>query len=78
MKPQHISNDTSMIHECKRVGERLRQAFQATVMAADSQNGSIDSERRVQYAKETNRPKRKMNVEDPMRTIMFLGSWSHT
>ncbi|KAI3679027.1 hypothetical protein L6452_38334 [Arctium lappa] len=73
MKPHHISNDTSMIHECKRVGEKLRQAIQATVLAADNRTGSLESERRVPYAKEIKRPKRKTNAEDPMRTIMFLG-----
>ncbi|KAL4558847.1 hypothetical protein LXL04_037051 [Taraxacum kok-saghyz] len=81
MKPQHISSDTSVIHDCKRmVGERFRQAFQATTIVVDDnkRSGISDTERRVLNAKEVKRKNRRVNTEDPIRTIMFLGSWSHT
>lgn len=82
MKPQHLSSDTSMIHECKRmVGERLQQAFQARIVVEDSRSErseSSDSERKIYNTKQVKRLNRRVKMDDPIRTIMFLGSWSHT
>ncbi|KAK9054955.1 hypothetical protein SSX86_026034 [Deinandra increscens subsp. villosa] len=80
MKPQPISCDTPAIHECKRVvGGRLRQVFQATIAVIDDNNNkSSDPTSEVYYIENVKRPNRRVNIEDPIRTIMFLGSWSHT
>lgn len=79
MKPKHLSSETSMIHDCKRmIGERLRQAFQATIVVDDNKNGISDAKIRVLNAKEVKRSCQRVKTEDPLRTIMFLGSLSHT
>ncbi|PWA92264.1 hypothetical protein CTI12_AA081190 [Artemisia annua] len=79
MKPQNLSSDPTAIHKCTRMVGRLRQAFQATVVVHnDHTSESLALERKVSSTKEVTRLKQKVNVEDPIRTIMFLGSWSHT
>lgn len=79
MKPQPISCESPAIHECKRVvGGRLRQVFQATTTVVDDSNKSLDSESKVYYTENVKRTNHRVNTEDPIRTIMFLGSWSHT
>ncbi|KAJ0520420.1 hypothetical protein HanIR_Chr10g0459171 [Helianthus annuus] len=76
MKAQPISCDTSAIQECKRaVGGRLRQALQATMAVVDDSNNKSSDTKYIEYVKH---PNHKVNKEDPIRTIMFLGSWSHT
>ncbi|PWA99722.1 hypothetical protein CTI12_AA003750 [Artemisia annua] len=78
MKLQHLSGDSSAVHECTRmVKERLRQAFRAT-MLVDTRNESSHAKTHVSNVEEFKRPDRVLNTEDPIRTIMFLGSWSHT
>ncbi|PWA71411.1 hypothetical protein CTI12_AA280850 [Artemisia annua] len=80
MKPhQNLSSDPTAIHKCKRMAGRLRQAFQATVAVhEDHISESLAIKTDVSTTKEVARLKRKVSVEDPIRTIMFLGSWSHT
>lgn len=72
MKPQHPSGDSSLGHESKRatIGERLRRAYEAAVEAP--QRGQFMTPRDVE------RRKAGHCVEDPIRTMMFLGSWNHT
>ena len=79
MKPQHLSGDSSVVHECTRlVKERLRQAFRVTMLVVDTRNESSHAKTHVSNVKEVKIPNRVLNIEDPIRTIMFLGSWSHT
>ncbi|KAJ0882565.1 hypothetical protein HanPSC8_Chr10g0411101 [Helianthus annuus] len=76
MKAQPISCDTSAIQECKRVvGGRLRHALQVTMAVVDDSNNKSSDTKYIEYVKQ---PNHKVNKEDPIRTIMFLGSWSHT
>ncbi|PWA71412.1 hypothetical protein CTI12_AA280860 [Artemisia annua] len=79
MKPQHLSGDSSAAHECTRmVKERLRQAFRATMLVDATRKESSHVKTHVSNVEEVKRPNRVLNTEDPIRTIMFLGSWSHT
>ncbi|KAL8224840.1 hypothetical protein R6Q57_017397 [Mikania cordata] len=81
MKPQPISCDSPAIHECKRiVGGRLRQVFQATkAVVDDDNNDNRNSDSSHVYSTENvKRTNRRVNIDDPIRTIMFLGSWNLT
>ncbi|KAF8006697.1 hypothetical protein BT93_K0875 [Corymbia citriodora subsp. variegata] len=76
MKPQHPSGDPSIGHEGKRtatIGERLRRAYEAAVVAAEAPNRG-----RFMTPRDAERRKPVYRVEDPIRTMMFLGSWNHT
>lgn len=77
MKPQHFSGDSSLIRESKMtIGEKLRRAYATTmtVMVGDK----TPSERGIKISKEIERRNGRSGIEDPLRTMMFLGSWSHT
>ncbi|PWA71410.1 hypothetical protein CTI12_AA280840 [Artemisia annua] len=79
MKPQHLSGESSAVHECTRiVKDRIRQAFRATMLVDDTRNESSHAKTHVSNVEEVKRPNRELNTEDPIKTIMFLGSWSHT
>lgn len=77
MKHHSFSGESPLINESKRtVGEKLRQAYEAAVVAVagkGSPNGCS-----APILKEIERRKRSYGVEDPIRTMMFLGSWTHT
>ncbi|XWS76537.1 hypothetical protein CRYUN_Cryun01aG0185200 [Craigia yunnanensis] len=78
MKPQSLSSDNSLIGELEgTIRERLKQVWQAAIDAM-VRNG-IQRGHRILISKAIER----RNVisyytEDPIRTMMFLGSWSHT
>lgn len=77
MKPQHFSGDSSFIRESKMtIGEKLRRAYATTmtVMVGDK----TPNERGIKISKEIERRNGRSGIEDPLRTMMFLGSWSHT
>nr|GEU77629.1 zinc finger MYM-type protein 1 [Tanacetum cinerariifolium] len=77
MKPQYILGYSSAVHEGTRmVKERLRQAFRATMLVDDTRNESSNSKAYVLNVEEVKRPDHVLNTEDPIRTIMFLGSWT--
>lgn len=79
MKPQNISGESSLIQESKRtVGENFRQIIKAAMVAVDGRGNG--SSRPISNSKEIERRNGNMGygVEDPIRTMMFLGSWSHT
>lgn len=80
MKPQQLTNDPSAIIECKRmIKGRIRQAFHATMFASnDNRSESLSSKTKGSYVDKVERLEQNVNTEDPIRTIMFLGSWSHT
>lgn len=77
MKPQHISGDGSLNQDSKRtVGEKLRQAYEvARIAVAETRVWEGCS---LPISKEIERRRRSYHAEDPIRTMMFLGSWSHT
>ncbi|KAK9282122.1 hypothetical protein L1049_005034 [Liquidambar formosana] len=74
MKSEHFSGGSPLIHESKRtVGEMLKQAYETAMAWNGAPNG-----RGLPISKEIERRKRSFGAEDPIRTIIFLGSWSHT
>jgi hypothetical protein len=77
MKPQHVSGDGSLTQDSKRtVGEKLRQAYEvARIAVAENRVWEGCS---LPISKEIERRRWSYHAEDPIRTMMFLGSWSHT
>ncbi|KAK4756517.1 hypothetical protein SAY87_006644 [Trapa incisa] len=77
MKPLHSSNDSNLAHETSRkdIGERLKQAFHAAMgsLAAPSCGEGLCVPKKIERRRVGYRPE-----EGSIRTIMFLGSWSHT
>ncbi|KAK4785992.1 hypothetical protein SAY86_002681 [Trapa natans] len=76
MKPLNPSSDSSLAQETRGgIGERMKRAFQAAVTslaAPNCRNG-------LWVAKKIDRRRISCSPEeDSIRTIMFLGSWSHT
>ncbi|XVF21940.1 hypothetical protein REPUB_Repub12eG0132300 [Reevesia pubescens] len=79
MKPhQSLSGDNnSLIGESEgTIRERLKQVYQAA-MDAMVKNG-VQRGHRILIPKEMERRNGNYYAEDPIRTMMFLGSWSHT
>lgn len=62
MKPQHVCSDESS-ESSRTIGQKLVQAYQNVKVALEKNRGVGT---------------RQNQKEDPIRTIMFLGSWSHT
>ncbi|OWM63514.1 hypothetical protein CDL15_Pgr019463 [Punica granatum] len=76
MKSPYPSGDSSLTHETKRtIRERLKQAYEAAVISVATPDHQTT---RIPISKEIERRKTGHRVEEPIRTIMFLGSWSHT
>ena len=77
MKPQQFSGEGSLGAESKRTfREKLRQACEAA-LGSKAHNNQND----LLISKEIERRrwvKNNYRAEDPIRTMMFLGSWSHT
>ncbi|KAI3425508.1 Methenyltetrahydrofolate cyclohydrolase [Psidium guajava] len=80
MKPQHPSGDGSPGHESKRppIRERLRRAYEAAVVAAEPSRAEASKRGRSTIPRDVERRKSGYHVEDPIRTMMFLGPWNHT
>uniref|UniRef100_F6HZ28 Uncharacterized protein n=1 Tax=Vitis vinifera TaxID=29760 RepID=F6HZ28_VITVI len=72
MKPTHLPGDGPQT----TVGERLRLAYEAAVMAV-ARNWAVKGGG-VPIPKEIERRKHCSAADDPIRTMMFLGSWNHT
>lgn len=80
MKPQHLSGDGSLAQESKRtVGEKFRQVYEVAIIAM-AKNGAWEYGgcTSLPISKEIERRKWSYHAEDPIKTLMFLGSWSHT
>jgi|UniRef100_A0A2N9EC73 hypothetical protein len=78
MKPQQLSGDSSLTQESKRtVGEKFRQAYEVAIIAI-AKNRVWEACTNLPISKEIERRKWSHHAEDPIRTLMFLGSWSHT
>lgn len=79
MKPSvQLSGDGSLAEESKRtVGEKLRQACEVAVTAIAKSRANWEGYS-LPISKEIERRKWSYRAEDPIRTLMFLGSWSHT
>ncbi|KAL8100945.1 hypothetical protein AgCh_032991 [Apium graveolens] len=79
MKPQHLSGDSSLIRESKMtIGEKLRQAYATTMTVMVGDTTPNERRRGIKFSKEIERRQGRSGLEDPLRTMMFLGSWSHT
>nr|KYP51028.1 hypothetical protein KK1_027241 [Cajanus cajan] len=69
MKP-HVSGEGSLAKESRRsVGEKLHQVCKAAMVAITT---DATNHRTLLTCNHVHKP------EDPIRTLMFLGSWSHT
>ncbi|GLU07408.1 hypothetical protein SLE2022_243680 [Rubroshorea leprosula] len=70
MKPQNfsLSGDNTLISESKAsIGERLKEACAAAMVAVESTTPKATEQKLGNWSR-----------EDPIRVMMFLGSWSHT
>lgn len=84
MKPQSLSgdnnsNNNSVMGESNgrmMIRERLKQACEAA-MDAMAKKG-VQRGHRVLISKEIERRNGSHYADEPIRTMMFLGSWSHT
>ncbi|XWS46685.1 hypothetical protein CRYUN_Cryun14cG0089200 [Craigia yunnanensis] len=78
MKSQNLSGDNSLIGELseRTIRERLKQVCQAA-MDAMVKNG-VQRGHKILISKEIERRNGSCSTEDPIRTMMFLGSWSYT
>ncbi|XP_027365135.1 uncharacterized protein LOC113872083 [Abrus precatorius] len=80
MKP-HVSGEGSLANEFRRsIGDKLHQVDEATMAAASaaiSADGSKQG-RILKYNQAERRRRWSHRVEDPIRTLMFLGSLNHT
>ncbi|CAJ1969077.1 unnamed protein product [Sphenostylis stenocarpa] len=75
MKP-HISGESSLANEFRRsVGEKLHQVDEA---AAATVAIAADAAKQGRFLEAERRRRRNHRVEDPIRTLMFLGSMNHT
>ncbi|KAK8614564.1 hypothetical protein V6N13_068364 [Hibiscus sabdariffa] len=80
MKPQSLSGDhnNSLMAESKgTIREKLKQVCEAA-MDVMAKNGVQRGHNRVPISKEIERRSSNHHAEEPIRTMMFLGSWSHT
>ncbi|KAL4308316.1 hypothetical protein GQ457_01G053700 [Hibiscus cannabinus] len=73
MKPQSLSGD----HESKgTIREKLKQICEAA-MDVMAKNG-VQRGHRIPISKDVERLSSNHYAEEPIRTMMLLGSWSHT
>ena len=79
MKHQKVSaGDGSPAHNSKiTIGEKLRQAYNAAVVVVAG-----DRVQQLGWSRSASRGIERQKsgycAEDPIRTMMFLGSWNHT
>lgn len=77
MKPQNICGESSLCEESKRgFRQKLGQAYEAALLVM-ARNGAQKG-RGLLISKSIERRRWNYSAEDPIRTLMFLGSWSHT
>ncbi|KDP28128.1 hypothetical protein JCGZ_13899 [Jatropha curcas] len=84
MKPHShsltLSNDASSLthdHQSKRTfGQKVKQAYDAARNSVVKGNNTTTTSLRL--PKENERRNWSYCAEDPIRTMMFLGSWGHT
>lgn len=77
MKHHQVAGESSLTHDSKRtIGEKFRQAYEAAMVAAAGDG--VQRGCNVFINRGIERRKPSYRAEDPIRTIMFLGSWSHT
>ncbi|XP_054803731.1 uncharacterized protein LOC129306954 [Prosopis cineraria] len=78
MKPHPVSGEASRPNDsAKSIGDKLRQVYQAAVVAVTADSLK---QPRLLLRNQTERRGRshRASADDPIRTLMFLGSWSHT
>ncbi|KAJ6729479.1 hypothetical protein OIU85_020396 [Salix viminalis] len=80
MKPHNLSGDGSLPRESKRtIGGRLKQAVAAASASMNTaKNGAGKENSSLLCSKEMKRRSWSYQGEEPIRTMMFLGSWGHT
>ncbi|KAF7804840.1 hypothetical protein G2W53_043951 [Senna tora] len=80
MKPHHVSGDTSLPNNdsTRSIGEKLRRVYEAAVVAITADDSL--KQRRPFMCNQTERRgwSHRARADDPIRTMMFLGSWNHT
>ncbi|KAM6540980.1 hypothetical protein CsatB_005427 [Cannabis sativa] len=81
IKPQPFLGDSCLSQEPKKtLGAKLRQACEAALVSMDSYGSNQNCGKSLLIPKDIERRKvvYQYKAEDPIRTMMFLGSWSHT
>ncbi|CAB4281541.1 unnamed protein product [Prunus armeniaca] len=79
MKPQHICGESSLCEESKiGVRERLGQAYKAAMLVMARHGAQNGFGRGLLISKAIERRRWSSSAEDPIKTLMFLGSWNHT
>ncbi|KAI9080330.1 hypothetical protein K1719_037724 [Acacia pycnantha] len=78
MKPHSVSGEASRSNDStKSIGDKLRRVYEAAVVAV-----SADSLKQPRLVRSNQTERRGWNhrawADDPIRTLMFLGSWNHT
>ncbi|TQD71691.1 hypothetical protein C1H46_042773 [Malus baccata] len=78
MKPQNTCGESSLCEEPTRgFREMFQQAYQAAAVFMANQ-GDQRNRRVLLVSKPVERRRWSCSAEDPIRTLIFLGSWSHT
>lgn len=79
MKPQQFSGDSCLSQESKRtIREKIGRVYEAALVAMAGSNGAQNGGSSFLVSKQIERRRWNNRTEDPIRTMMFLGSWSHT
>ncbi|QCE06569.1 hypothetical protein DEO72_LG9g1583 [Vigna unguiculata] len=74
----HTSGESCVANELRRsAGEKLHQVDEAAATVAIAGDGAKQG-RFVMYNQAERRRRRSHRVEEPIRTLMFLGSMNHT
>ena len=77
MKP-HASSESSEASELRRcIGEKLHRVDEAAMVAITTPDTASKQGRLLKFNK-TERRRWSHRAEDPIRTLMFLGSSNHT
>ncbi|WJX19968.1 hypothetical protein P8452_09580 [Trifolium repens] len=77
MKPHiHVSGESSSANEFRKpIGEKLHPVDEVDMMTI---NCDTSKQGRAQTYHQIDRRRWSHRAEDPIRTLMFLGSWNHT
>ncbi|KAL5701217.1 hypothetical protein ACHQM5_026579 [Ranunculus cassubicifolius] len=76
--PQYFSTDGPLVPEMKKLFcDNFKKAIQVTGSSANKVNAQEGSGISEPSTREVER-RASFDGEDPIRIVMFLGSWSHT
>nr|DAD33342.1 TPA_asm: hypothetical protein HUJ06_012193 [Nelumbo nucifera] len=77
MKPHNFSNDGSLIQEAKSmIREKLKKACEVAMFSVEK-NVIQKGCRCSRLVSNENQRRQTSATEDPIRTLVFLASWTH-